>query len=143
MREGEKTINTNPQKSSINCVNCVIAYEMRERGYAVIAGDANKKLRDDPFSGWVNPNVQKVKTDDAYSEIVNSVKRWGNGSRGQIAVLYKEKNGIYHASVKRQGHSFNVKTLMGIYNLEFPQFYPQLYHFPYVVIHNFQKMTKI
>ncbi len=113
MREGEKTIDTNPQKSSINCVNCTIAYEMRERGYAVFAGGANKKLRNDPFSGWVNPSVQKVKTDDAYSEIVNSVKRWGNGSRGQIAVLYKERNGIYHTSVRRQGHSFNVKNING------------------------------
>ena len=110
LQDGEKAMDTNPQKSSINCVNCTIAYEMRERGYAVVAGEANKKLRDDPFSGWVNPDVQKVKTNDAYSEIVNSVKQWGDGSRGQIVVLYKDKSGIYTTANMRKGHSFNVKN---------------------------------
>ena len=100
-----------------NCVNCTIAYEMRERGYAVVAGDVNKKLRDDPFCGWVNPNVQKVKTNDPYSEIVNSAKQWGAGSRGQITVLYKERRGIYSTSTKRQGHSFNIKNVDG--NIQF------------------------
>ena len=117
LQEGDKAIDTNPQKSNINCVNCTIAYEMRERGYAVVAGDVNKKLRDDPFCGWVNPNVQKVKTNDPYSEIVNSAKQWGAGSRGQITVLYKERRGIYSTSTKRQGHSFNIKNVDG--NIQF------------------------
>lgn len=117
LQEGDKAIDTNPQKSNINCVNCTIAYEMRERGYAVVAGDVNKKLRDDPFCGWVNPNVQKVKTNDPYSEIVNSAKQWGAGSRGQITVLYESKSGIYTTAKIQKGHSFNIKNNAG--NVQF------------------------
>lgn len=117
LQEGDKAIDTNPQKSNINCVNCTIAYEMRERGYAVVAGDVNKKLRDDPFCGWVNPNVQKAKTNDPYSEIVNSAKQWGAGSRGQITVLYESKSGIYTTAKIQKGHSFNIKNNAG--NVQF------------------------
>lgn len=36
-------------KYNTNCVNSVIAYEMRSRGYKVIAGKSNAKLRENPL----------------------------------------------------------------------------------------------
>lgn len=40
-------------KYNTNCVNSTISYEMRCRGYNVVAGKSNSLLRDDPTLAWI------------------------------------------------------------------------------------------
>lgn len=99
----------NPTKNKENCVNCTIAYEMRSRGYAVIAGDPVKSLRNNPFGGWKSPEIKKVDaSDNALSIIKNDMKEWGNGSRAQIAVQWNQKRtfGVWNTEIRLKGHSF-------------------------------------
>lgn len=100
----------NPTGNEENCVNCTIAYEMRSRGYAVVANDKLKKLERNPFSGWVSPDIKKVAAqDDALSIIRKDMEEWGEGSRAQIAVIWnqtRKKSGIWDTNAESKGHSF-------------------------------------
>lgn len=99
----------NPTKNKENCVNCTIAYEMRSRGYAVVAGDPVKSLRNNPFGGWKSPKIRKVDaSEDALSIIKNDMEEWGNGSRAQIAVQWNQKKafGVWNTETRLKGHSF-------------------------------------
>lgn len=100
----------NPSNDKRNCVNCTIAYEMRRRGYAVVAGNPIKRLQNSPFSGWISPNIKMVEAgSDALTEIKESLRGWGEGSRAQIAVVWNQRkgwSGAWGLNEKPQGHSF-------------------------------------
>lgn len=84
-------------KYNTNCVNAVIAYEMRNRGYKVIAGKGNKKLKTDPMLAWENVEKIDIK-EDVSKEISQKLKEWGAGSRVCICEKSKE-TGNGHAFV--------------------------------------------
>lgn len=110
LKEGSDVLHVNPQKSNTNCVNCTIAYEMRKRGYAVVAGKENKNLQRDPFSGWDIESDDEINTISAdaspVDQIENALKKWGEGSRCQITIIYKNDSGIFRNSAIKTGHSF-------------------------------------
>ena len=108
--EGADIAAVNPTGNKENCVNCTIAYEMRSRGYAVVASEPVKNLRNNPFGGWKSPEIKKIDTsDNALAAIKNDMKGWGNGSRAQIAVQWNQKSkasSIWNTEAKLKGHSF-------------------------------------
>lgn len=109
LSDTDNVSDVNPLKSQTNCVNCTVAYEMRKRGYAVVAGSDIKKLRHEPFSAWKEPDIIKVEKDiNALDSIKVDMKKWGNGARAQVSVVWNKKNGsrgIWDSDYER-GHSF-------------------------------------
>lgn len=90
-------------KYNTNCVNSTIAYEMRCRGYKVIAGKANSTLRKNPAEAW--EGVEPITFDKvAFEEIEKQMKEWGNGSRA--CVCFKNTN-------TGQGHAIMVENSNG------------------------------
>ena len=87
---------------SSNCANCVVAAEMRFRGYDVIARakKENRKLAQEPFSAWENPQVSTLTggKDELDAFILQQLPESG---RVQIAVRYHES--IF---AKRPNHTF-------------------------------------
>lgn len=101
LKSSESPFDVNPNNSTDNCVNCTIAYEMRRREKAVHAGGYIKELANNPFSGWVNPEIIEVDPGkDAADFIRNAMGLWGQGSRAQIAVRWA--NGTGHSLVAEQ-----------------------------------------
>lgn len=84
-------------KYNTNCVNSTISYEMRCRGYNVVAGKSNSLLRDDPTLAW--EDVKPITFDKvAFNEIEQQMKEWGNGARA--CVCFKNlRNNRGHAIV--------------------------------------------
>lgn len=102
-------VNVNPSGSKENCVNCTVAYEMRRRGYAVVAGDPIKKLQREPFNAWKNPDIRTIgKNEDALEGIKADMKKWGDGSRAQISVIWNQRRGTetVWSITPNMGHSF-------------------------------------
>lgn len=84
-------------KYHTNCVNSTIAYEMRCRGYKVIAGMSNSVLRDNPALAWEDAEPIKLKK-VAFDEIEMQMKEWGDGARA--CVCFKNlTNGRGHAII--------------------------------------------
>ena len=87
----------NAIRYNTNCVNAVIAYEMRCRGYNVIAGKSNSILRDNPALAWENVALfgnDKVDFDD----IEYQMKEWGDGARACVC-LKNKASGRGHAII--------------------------------------------
>ena len=84
-------------KYNTNCVNSTISYEMRCRGYNVVAGKSNSLLRDDPTLAW--EDIKPITFDKvAFNEIEQQMKEWGNGARA--CVCFKNlRNNRGHAIV--------------------------------------------
>lgn len=84
-------------KYNTNCVNSTISYEMRCRGYNVVAGKSNSLLRDNPTLAW--EDVKLITFDKvAFNEIEQQMKEWGNGARA--CVCFKNlRNNRGHAIV--------------------------------------------
>lgn len=82
---GRNPFDDQDQDYNMNCANCVPAYEMRCRGYNVVAQpySQNKSLAHDPFSAWKNA---KPLSTDRFESIVSFVKAQEDGARIQIAV---------------------------------------------------------
>lgn len=91
-----KLYDKNEVQYNTNCVNATIAYELRCRGYNVIAGKSNSKLRSDPLLAWEDATKIVVK-DDIVTEITEKMQEWGEGSR--ICVCMKDR-------VTGNGHAF-------------------------------------
>lgn len=74
-----------------NCANCVVAYEMRCRGYNVTAQplSANKKLRSNPFSAWQDGEKKRLLINNI-NELLKYMDDMPDGSRVQIAVDYQK-----------------------------------------------------
>ena len=101
----ENVKNTNPAYNSgnpayrQNCQRCVVAYEMRRRGYDVIAKpafvDANGNLskKDELYAKW--PRIFKDARlyqcsglDGGKAAVIERMKNWGNGSVAEIQILW-------------------------------------------------------
>ena len=74
-----------------NCANCVVAYEMRCRGYNVTAQplSANKKLRSNPFSAWQDGENNRISAGKP-GEVLDYMEKLPDGARVQIAVGYRK-----------------------------------------------------
>ena len=70
-------------KYRTNCVNSTIAYEMRCRGYKVIAGMSNSVLRKNPVLAW--ENVESFEINELAFDKVEKKCKMGNGS-GHVCV---------------------------------------------------------
>lgn len=97
-----------PQKYKENCSNCVVAYEMRRRGYKVTAGGNIKKLQRYPEKAWKTPQISQVK-ENAVDEMSNALKQYGNSGRIQIKGLWNGRG--------KEGHTFVAQ--LGKENIEF------------------------
>ena len=85
---------TNPNGYTDNCQRCVPAYEMRRRGYAVIASDAPKNALDDNIGLYDYKKVfvgaeWKTCEGTGKDEIVEFMKTCGDGARVEIAIKTK------------------------------------------------------
>jgi len=84
-----------------NCANCVVAAEMRFRGYNVIARakNENRKLAADPFSAWIG--AKPAILSNGLTELESFIEGLPEMSRTQVAVKYP--NSIFE---KRSNHTF-------------------------------------
>ncbi len=90
-------------KYRTNCVNSTIAYEMRCRGYSVIAGKSNSVLRRNPELAWEDVKVFE-ENGIAFKEIESAMKEWGNGSRACVC---------FNNSTECKGHAIMVENNNG------------------------------
>lgn len=105
---------------SSNCQRCVVAYEMRRRGYDVMAmptyhGDLKPKVAYSALDGtitgrWMGAfkNAKAVpmkarSAKQAKEALSSHMKNYGNGSRGVVQVYWKNGG----------GHVFNVENASG------------------------------
>lgn len=105
---------------SANCQRCVVAYELRRRGYDVMAlptyrGDKKPKVAFTAQDGTINGRwmgafqgakaiPMKARTaQQATDNIKKTMKGFGNGSRGVVEVFWKNGG----------GHVFNVENVNG------------------------------
>lgn len=83
-----------------NCQRCVPTFEMRKRGYDVTSLPAEKKgdahLSYHPFDAWENAEINEC-VGSGLDEIQNEMAKWGDGSRAQVVVVWKNTN---------SGHTF-------------------------------------
>ncbi len=104
-----------------NCQRCVVAYELRRRGYDVTAlpkyeGDTLGRVtridrNDAIWSRWqgafrsAKPETVKARTSKkVVKNIEEKMKSYGDGSRGVVTIMYKNSN---------TGHVFNVEQRKG------------------------------
>lgn len=92
-----------------NCMNCVIATEMRRRGYDVVARRADNGLVNDYVKTFKNCELKKfdvrVPTQDeilkdrksaynnTYNQAMNQLENFGDGARGSLVFAYDKKLG--------------------------------------------------
>lgn len=83
-----------------NCTNCIPAYEMRCRGYNVSAQplSENRKLLDEPFNAWVNPDIRSA---NGIDDIKNYMLTQEDGARIQIVADFDRTPWLDKA-----GHTF-------------------------------------
>ena len=83
-----------------NCPNCVNAYEMRKRGYNVIAKASGKNhyLNRFPEQAW--EDVIPIETKGSgFDDIVQAVSSSDNGSRYEVSVKLKGSKNVGHVFV--------------------------------------------
>ena len=124
--EDAEIIDVNPDEHGDNCVNSVIAYEMRCRGKAVIAGPGMDDLKTDAFAGWVNPEILSVNPKEGAFEYIDSaLGLWGDGARAEVAILRPPKfegaplSGHAFIAERRAGSASYIDTQNGVsYNVD-------------------------
>lgn len=86
-----KTARKEERDYNDNCANCVVAYEMRCRGYNVTAQplSANKRLRSNPFSAWQDGEGKRQSTEKV-DDVLEYMGKMPEGARVQIAVEYRK-----------------------------------------------------
>ena len=128
--------NTNPgyysgdEKYKTNCTNCVSAYEMRQRGYDVVAkaSTGNHYLERNPEKAWVHPEVEKT-AGSGLEDILNAMGQLPDGSRIEVAVKWKNsasghvfvaerKNGKVHFLDVQSGEKLSSKIFERVQNGE-------------------------
>lgn len=105
-----------------NCGNCTVTYEMRSRGYDVVARRRASGVTISTFDSWFpgherehvdfNPNPHE-KTDDfvdrSVKQLTSSIKSYGNNSRGYLAIRWGAPDG----SIDGGGHVINWRVNNG------------------------------
>lgn len=94
-----------------NCQRCAPTYEMRRRGYDVVAEprlDYNDPLSQNPWLVWKNPELIHCKGsgNETISDINEKMASWGEGARAQVVVIWEN---VFPPS----GHTFNVERING------------------------------
>ena len=104
---------------NMNCQRCVVAYELRRRGYDVTAlptydGDKlpqSKLIGNISWDRWQGAfrsakpvSVRAETSETVVKNIEKRMKSYGNGARGVISITYKNS---------RIGHVFNVEQRKG------------------------------
>ena len=95
----------------INCQKCVPTYEMRMRGYDVVAR-STYDLNIDSFTeehwsvAFENPQIESVFVGSGKTDIIKRMKEWGDGSRCEVYVQWEcsgahvfvaeNRNGVIH-----------------------------------------------
>ena len=81
-----------------NCPNCAVAYEMRKRGYDVVAKPYTKRgshyLNANPWAAWENADVKNV---SSYNELLEIAKNSSDGTR--FGICYLRNDNIGHVIV--------------------------------------------
>ena len=81
-----------------NCANCVIAYEMRRRGYKVTAAPYKSKLKRNPENGWKGAVLYSA-GENPKSDIEVLLNNSGEQSRVQIKALWNGQGNMGHTFV--------------------------------------------
>ena len=120
--EGVKKVNPNYSKLTYeymnNCQRCVPAWELRQRGYDVIAQpckpiNEHDALKTSPFNVWnfnafdkdTSKRVQRDREGNGKEKIIEFLKECGNGARVEITVQWEfNPDG---------GHAFAAKNVNG------------------------------
>ena len=107
----------------VNCQRCVAAYEMRRRGYDVVA----KKSQ--PVKGSDSDSLQskwhsmfrgfrpRIAGDDCVGSIAESMREWGEGSRAMVKVVWVGDDG----KPSDEGHAFIAEMIEGAVVFKDPQ----------------------
>lgn len=97
--------NLTDKRYNTNCANCVSAFEMRRRGYNVVAKPMGKNhhLMHCPEDAWKEPKIEKT-IGSGLEEILKSFEKWPNKSRAEVAVTWKYGN---------SGHVFVAEKIDG------------------------------
>ena len=96
-----------------NCQRCVPTYELRCRGYDVMAAprpQGNDFLAQNPFAVWKNA-IPVTCGSNPKEDIENAMRIWGDGARAQITLLYKFGG----------GHTFVAQQINGVTRFIDPQ----------------------
>lgn len=115
-------INRGKAGYNMNCPNCACAYEMRKRGYDVVAKPYVKGgshyLNKNPWKAWDGTEPYTVKTEQ---ELHEYVEKYADGSRFGIALEYKDNTG--HVIVGEKTNNilelFDVQIGRNIKNIDF------------------------
>lgn len=99
-----------------NCQRCVSAYEMRRRGFDVVAKplpDIKQQEKDDLSLyrelAWIDPDTGKpperywCMTGSGKRQVEKHMKQWGNGSRGIVGVNWKDGGAHVFIAENRDG----------------------------------------
>lgn len=104
VRNANPNYNLNVDAYTKNCSNCACAYEMRKRGYDVIAQPyihgGKHHLTRNPWDAWENPSVETILSKDKLEEYV---KKYTDGSRFGIAYIRKDNTGHVLVGEKEDG----------------------------------------
>ena len=73
-----------------NCANCAVAYEMRKRGYDVVAKPVGKNhyLQRYPEAAWSEPDIIET-SGTGLKDIENTMLTWPEGARAEITIIWK------------------------------------------------------
>lgn len=93
----------------VNCQRCVPTYEMRRRGYDVIAKPNNGWGKGDHLShnsrdAWIDADVHWALAGSGKRDIERLMKEWGDGARAEVGVTWKGAN---------SGHVFVAENIGG------------------------------
>lgn len=121
-QQDAKAVNPNYDTKSVkwthNCQRCVVAYEMRRRGYDVratarptevknhiffpneIVPTGDDHLSHAPFDAWVPP--ESIHCENGQISIEQKLEEWGDGARAEVMVLWRGQHGAGHVFVAEQ-----------------------------------------
>ena len=113
---------TNPFRYDKNCQRCVPAYEMRRRGYDVIAKDAPENFLDDNIGLGDYKNVfigmqWKSCSGTGYEEITDYLQKCSDGVTIEISIRMKSGGHLF-VGHKNNGQVFFVDPQVGKTNAE-------------------------
>ena len=102
-----------------NCQRCAPAYEMRRRGYDVEAQPCpvHDNLSYRPEDAWENPDVRTTEGNGKES-IKARMSEWGDGSRAEILVYWKEGEGHAFSAEQINGETIFVDPQKGVMDAE-------------------------
>ena len=125
----ENIQSTNPNRNlgtafQMNCQKCVPAYEMRMRGYDVTARPTfdsktdgfTQDLWDRAFEG---ASLEKGFAGSGKEEVINRMKKFGNGARAEIYVAWQQGGAHVFAAENRNGEIYFLDPQTGELDVEY------------------------